>query len=964
MKKSIFTFLICFIFSALSIHAQDHTITMQGITFTPNDLTIMVGESVEWVNEGGTHNVNGSLQSFPNNPEGFNSGGPMAAPWTFSHTFTVPGVYDYQCDPHFSFGMTGKITVLGSTDGVIITEFMYNNPGIDDFEFIELYNNGSDAVDMENWTLSEAVGFTFPQFTLNAGEYVVITKSAAVFDPIFGVTSFQWDQNNSALNNTGETILLSDANGNFVDSVAYKGGFDGWPPTANGQGPSNVLCDYDGDNNDPFNWSASTTPTGFLINGTEVFADPGADSGCPAGPTLFFRNQGVSALENAGSLFIEVIMIDGNTDPTEATLEMNMASTADNVDDFELTLPMTITFDGSQPVDTQIVTVNLVDNGDIESTEVLILDLTNPTNNGMVSGNEQFTLTILDDDTPLTSAMVITGVFDTQVESTGLWAKGVEIQALEDIPDLSVFGVSSTNNGTGSTNGPETTLPPIAVSAGDCIYVANDSTLFFDFFGLFPTAAGEAANINGDDAIELYENNVVIDVFGDVDVDGTGEPWEYLDGWAYRKSGTGPDGGIFALDNWIFSGVDAFDGVANNSSAPNPFPTCSYSPVPPSTATANDDNVTTDINVAIIINILGNDILPIDLISLSVIDGPSNGDVVVNGLMDIEYTPDTDYCGPDEFTYEICDDNGCDQATVSITVECPLVYTPYDIATVTEVDDDGIPVFLEELAEITGIVHGIDLQGVNPNTGDPLDAIQFTLIDNTGGISVFSGDNFGYTVQEGDEVTIRGEIDEFRCLSQITPDTLWSVSTGNPLVTPAITAFLGEDFESELIQINNLSFVDINEWGGPTDTSFNVTVTNGANQFVMRIDNDNELADMPAPQEPFHAIGIGGQFNNQGNCLVGYQFLPRYMADIIPLNNTVEELANGISFYPNPVNDQMTIDTEMQLDQVTISNLLGQQVSFFEKPGNQLTVSDLQSGIYLITFTVGEVSWSSKFIKN
>ncbi|MEZ5002069.1 MAG: hypothetical protein R2730_03455 [Chitinophagales bacterium] len=30
----------------------------------------------------------------------------------------------------------------------------------------------------------------------------------------------------------------------------------------------------------------------------------------------------------------------------------------------------------------------------------------------------------------------------------------------------------------------------------------------------------------------------MIDVFGEIDVDGTGEPWEHRDGWAYRKDST------------------------------------------------------------------------------------------------------------------------------------------------------------------------------------------------------------------------------------------------------------------------------------------------------------------------------------------------------------------------------------------------------------------------------------------
>ncbi|MDA9830464.1 PEP-CTERM sorting domain-containing protein [Akkermansiaceae bacterium] len=91
-------------------------------------------------------------------------------------------------------------------------------------------------------------------------------------------------------------------------------------------------------------------------------------------------------------------------------------------------------------------------------------------------------------------------------------------------------------------------------------------------------------SINGDDAVELFQNGGVIDVFGDINTDGTGEPWDHLDGWAYRKDGTGPDGTSFNLGNWTFSGINAFDGETSNASAATPMPIGSYSVPEPSSA--------------------------------------------------------------------------------------------------------------------------------------------------------------------------------------------------------------------------------------------------------------------------------------------------------------------------------------------------------------------------------------------
>jgi hypothetical protein len=70
----------------------------------------------------------------------------------------------------------------------------------------------------------------------------------------------------------------------------------------------------------------------------------------------------------------------------------------------------------------------------------------------------------------------------------------------------------------------------------------------------------------------------VVDTFGEVDVDGTGEPWEYLDSWAYRLNQTGPDGAAFELSNWSFGAVNALDGETTNAGAVSPFPLRTYQP--------------------------------------------------------------------------------------------------------------------------------------------------------------------------------------------------------------------------------------------------------------------------------------------------------------------------------------------------------------------------------------------------
>ena len=168
--------------------------------------------------------------------------------------------------------------------------------------------------------------------------------------------------------------------------------------------------------------------------------------------------------------------------------------------------------------------------------------------------------------------LVITGVVDGPL--SGGVPKAIELYVVNNIADLSIYGVGSANNG-GGTDGEEFTFPAVSATAGDFIYVASESSGFSSFFGFTPDYTSAAASINGDDAIELFMNAAVVDVFGDINALPGG--WSYLDGWAYRVDGTGQDSTTFTIGNWTFSGANALDGESTNGTAATPFPLGSYS---------------------------------------------------------------------------------------------------------------------------------------------------------------------------------------------------------------------------------------------------------------------------------------------------------------------------------------------------------------------------------------------------
>ncbi|NRA93648.1 MAG: hypothetical protein HRU26_13390, partial [Psychroserpens sp.] len=179
--------------------------------------------------------------------------------------------------------------------------------------------------------------------------------------------------------------------------------------------------------------------------------------------------------------------------------------------------------------------------------------------------------------------LVITGIIDGPLP--GGLPKGLELYVVNDIADLSVYGLERAGNGNPSSGAQTYTFPADAYTAGDFIYVGSDTPLFTQYLGIAPTyeiTSGELNN-NGDDVVLLYGSGSVIDTYGVAGTDGTGESWEYLDGWAYRVDGFGPNA-TFTDSEWTFSGINAVDGcdlgddTGTNAGCSSVFPIGTYSP--------------------------------------------------------------------------------------------------------------------------------------------------------------------------------------------------------------------------------------------------------------------------------------------------------------------------------------------------------------------------------------------------
>ena len=152
MKKILF---LIFLFANAGINAQiSHTINTGGYYYAPSLLTIDVGDSVIWINDGGNHDVNGNISSINgqpyNNPETFDSPATnVVGAVIFAYKFTVPGTYNYDCSVygHASQGMVGIIIVQEGTVLVFNDKTnsisTYPNPTLDNFTISVKNFNGS-----------------------------------------------------------------------------------------------------------------------------------------------------------------------------------------------------------------------------------------------------------------------------------------------------------------------------------------------------------------------------------------------------------------------------------------------------------------------------------------------------------------------------------------------------------------------------------------------------------------------------------------------------------------------------------------------------------------------------------------------------------------------------------------------------------------------------------------------------
>lgn len=178
-----------------------------------------------------------------------------------------------------------SVTAVLAQNGLTISELLYQ-PKSGEAEYVELYNNGSQPVELADYHIVRWVGdslgkhYALPQLTVPARGYVVLTKDAASVETHYDVAQRELlvECALPTYPNDGGSVVLATVDSMVVDRLDYSPAMHS-RLLRNRAGVALERRSFERQTNDPANWfsAASTagygTPTGPNSQSTEWLAE-------------------------------------------------------------------------------------------------------------------------------------------------------------------------------------------------------------------------------------------------------------------------------------------------------------------------------------------------------------------------------------------------------------------------------------------------------------------------------------------------------------------------------------------------------------------------------------------------------------------------------------------------------------------------------------------------------------------
>jgi len=149
----------------------------------------------------------------------------------------------------------GAANQVERVTSIVLNEIFYHPPEERGGEFIELYNRGSERVDLSGFSFTRGIDFRFAEGTaIGPGEYRVLADDPEILRQDYGVEAL--GPYEGRLADDGESIRLVDALENVAAEVRYHDGGT-WSPWADGGGSSLELIDPAQDPSFGASWDSS-----------------------------------------------------------------------------------------------------------------------------------------------------------------------------------------------------------------------------------------------------------------------------------------------------------------------------------------------------------------------------------------------------------------------------------------------------------------------------------------------------------------------------------------------------------------------------------------------------------------------------------------------------------------------------------------------------------------------------------
>ena len=520
--------------------------------------------------------------------------------------------------------------------------------------------------------------------------------------------------------------------------------------------------------------------------------------------------------------------------------------------------------------------------------------------------------------------------------------------------DLSAYHMETWNNGAGA---PTNTAQLSGSIAPNGVYVIVNALAAPELYSEGDVVS-QLTWFNGNDVIALYHDGVLIDQMGEFGPDpfspfqvdgGNGEMAEYT---LVRKANVsqGTTDWLLGQNQWDVYPQDTFDFIGYHNA------TCTGTPDMELGFSATDLFIFEGSGAEVVIQVA----YPLQdaVVQVGVIGGTAEMGLDFPAVFPLpEFSFPIGLLNDQSFNFVAIDDEepeGEETVQLAITVilgevnvlidtitihiqPSDLTYPVYDIADVRTVDELlGVTDSIGVSCELRGIVHGWN---------DYPAGLQFTLIDATHGINVFSPlSDFGYEeVVAGDSLRVRGTIAQFAGLTQIIADTVIYEGSGFLTEQPQFIQYLNEATESHVVTMKCVELMDPAQWTNSAP-SFEVEITNGGVTYTMRIDANTDLFLSEPPIGVFGVTGIADQRDFEAPHLEGYRISPRYESDI-----TEPVLADFTITSPwNPLDGPLEI----------INNSQGAS-GYYWSFGDGLTYEDFEpefsyteDGVYTVVLTV------------